>query len=307
MTNIPHTHVAFLSVTCLQTRSLPTTTLKDLFKLKNKYQTDHYDAPTKCPVLTLTSRCPYQMFNDLDVKLSIIPLTQPAAGVPHVIDDGHADRVIDHNLNNFWTAGELIWGWLLFVYIYEETTENFDQKRIMMSGGLDYSCTTSQNLQNVTVVIACRQMLHPINMLHGTLSYRRRMRFEFQIICWLQWNIFDWTLLLVQYSIFAALCHTVESELGLAPIYVYLRGKYRNFWSKRIMLWSGLDYSYTRYQCCENPNTRTDERRECMDDKQPSGRGWRICTFNLNRVSCPIQVEGADPSNTLRELHWDYN
>ena len=25
--------------------------------------------------------------------------------------------------------------------------------------------------------------------------------------------------------------------------------------------------------CCGNPNTRTDERRECMDDEQPSGRG----------------------------------
>jgi len=39
--------------------------------------------------------------NDLDMKMSTIPLTQPAVGVPHVIDDGHADRVIDHNLNNF--------------------------------------------------------------------------------------------------------------------------------------------------------------------------------------------------------------
>jgi len=25
--------------------------------------------------------------------------------------------------------------------------------------------------------------------------------------------------------------------------------------------------------CCGNPNTRTDGRRECMDDEQPSGRG----------------------------------
>ena len=33
--------------------------------------------------------------------MSIIPVTQPAIGVPHVIDDGHADRVIDHNLNIF--------------------------------------------------------------------------------------------------------------------------------------------------------------------------------------------------------------
>jgi len=53
----------------------------------------------------------------------------------------------------------------------------------MLSGGLDYSCTTNQNLQYVTVVIACRQRSDPINMLHGTLSYRRRMRFEFLIRC----------------------------------------------------------------------------------------------------------------------------
>jgi len=39
--------------------------------------------------------------NDPDMIMSIIPLTQPAVGVPHVIDDGHADRVIVHNLNNF--------------------------------------------------------------------------------------------------------------------------------------------------------------------------------------------------------------
>ena len=39
--------------------------------------------------------------NDLYMRISIIPLTQSAVGVPHVIDDGHADCVIDHNLNNF--------------------------------------------------------------------------------------------------------------------------------------------------------------------------------------------------------------
>jgi len=39
--------------------------------------------------------------NDPDMKMSIVPVTQSAVGVPHVIDDGHADRVIDHDLNNF--------------------------------------------------------------------------------------------------------------------------------------------------------------------------------------------------------------
>jgi len=34
--------------------------------------------------------------------MSIIPLTQSAVGVPHIIDDVHADRVIDHNLNCCW-------------------------------------------------------------------------------------------------------------------------------------------------------------------------------------------------------------
>ena len=33
--------------------------------------------------------------------MSIVPVTQSAVGAPHVIDDGHADRVIDHDLNNF--------------------------------------------------------------------------------------------------------------------------------------------------------------------------------------------------------------
>ena len=40
------------------------------------------------------------------------------------------------------------------MYIYEENTENFGQERIMMLGGLDYSCTTNENLQYVTVVVA---------------------------------------------------------------------------------------------------------------------------------------------------------
>ena len=53
----------------------------------------------------------------------------------------------------------------------------------MMSCGLDYSCTTNENLQYVTVVIACRQMSVPITMLHGTLSYGRQMRYEFLICC----------------------------------------------------------------------------------------------------------------------------
>ena len=35
--------------------------------------------------------------NDLDMNMSIIPLTQHAAGVPHVINDGHADHVVDHD------------------------------------------------------------------------------------------------------------------------------------------------------------------------------------------------------------------
>ena len=41
------------------------------------------------------------MENDPDMKMSIALVTQSAVGVPHVIDDGHADRAIDHNLNNF--------------------------------------------------------------------------------------------------------------------------------------------------------------------------------------------------------------
>jgi len=35
------------------------------------------------------------------MSIIFIPLTQPAVGVSHFIDDGHADCVINHNLNNF--------------------------------------------------------------------------------------------------------------------------------------------------------------------------------------------------------------
>ena len=35
---------------------------------------------------------------------------------------------------------------------------------------------------------------------------------------------------------------------------------------------------------------------------QLSERVWRICTFNLGRVSCPIKVEGADFSTASRGL-----
>jgi len=52
-----------------------------------------------------------------------------------------------------------------------------------MSCGLDYSCTTNQNFQYVAVEFTCRQMSDPLNMLHGTLSYGRRMRYEFLICC----------------------------------------------------------------------------------------------------------------------------
>ena len=55
--------------------------------------------------------------------------------------------------------------------------------------------------------------------------------------------------------------------------------------------------------CCENQNTMSDERKECIGDEQPSGRGWRICTFNLDRARYPTQVEGADSPNAFRELH----
>jgi len=52
-----------------------------------------------------------------------------------------------------------------------------------MSCGLDYSCTTNQNFQYVAVEFTCRQMSDLLNMLHGTLSYGRRMRYEFLICC----------------------------------------------------------------------------------------------------------------------------
>jgi len=53
----------------------------------------------------------------------------------------------------------------------------------MMLGGLDYSCTTNQNLQGVTVVVACGLRSDPFYMLHGILSYGRRMRYENLVRC----------------------------------------------------------------------------------------------------------------------------
>ena len=69
------------------------------------------------------------------------------------------------------------------MYIYEQNTENFVQEGIMMSCGLDYSCTTNQNFQYVPGEFTCEQMPDPLNMLHGTLSYGRRIRYEF-LICY---------------------------------------------------------------------------------------------------------------------------
>jgi len=69
------------------------------------------------------------------------------------------------------------------VYIYYENTENFGQERIMILGGLKYSCMRNQNLQCVTVVVARGQRSDPFYMLHGTLSYGRRMRYEILVCC----------------------------------------------------------------------------------------------------------------------------
>jgi len=66
--------------------------------------------------------------------------------------------------------GKKIWDWFAFVCINEENIENFGLGRIMMSGGLDYSSMKNQNLQCVTVAIACGQRSDPFYMLHDTLS-----------------------------------------------------------------------------------------------------------------------------------------
>jgi len=62
-----------------------------------------------------------------------------------------------------------------------------------------------------------------------------------------EWNTFAWTLLLVEfdwYHIFAALCQNLGSEFGIGLLLcVYVRGKYRKFWSKRITMSCVLDYS----------------------------------------------------------------
>ena len=49
--------------------------------------------------------------------------------------------------------------------------------------GLDYSCMRNYNLQCVIVIFACGQRSDPFYMLHGILSYGRRMRYENLVCC----------------------------------------------------------------------------------------------------------------------------
>jgi len=182
----------------------------------------------------------------------MIPFTQSAVGVPHVIDDGHADRVIYHNLNNFWIRFQMklnyrrrvnfffeLYAFIILtstlVCIYEENIEHVGLGRIMMSGGLHYSRMKNQNLQYVTVAVACSQRSDPIYIRHGTLSYWRRMRNEFLFRCdtlrlfvdcsvifspgpFYQWNLID--ILFLQHYVIPW-----KVNLGLAYFCVYFRGK----------------------------------------------------------------------------------
>ena len=128
-------------------------------------------------------------------------------------------RLLPHQI----TAGELIWHWLTPVCIYELNAEHFVQERIMISGGLDYSCIMHDEPESSVhdrcsclqtevrsyLYAAWHSVLMKINEVWIFDSLRLQEFCSAQIICRLQWNIFAWTLLLVGfhgYPIFAALC-----------------------------------------------------------------------------------------------------
>jgi len=196
-------------------------------------------------------------------------VTQSAVGVPHVIDDGHADRVIDHNLKNFWI-------WFLMKLNYRRRAlayfclysrahcrtfcsrkdHDVRRSRLLMhdepESSVHYRCSCLQAEVRSYLYAAWHSVLMKINEVWIFDSLRFREFFSAQIICRLQWNIFAWTLLLVEfdgYPIFAALCHVLESEFGVGLLLcVHLRWKYSKFCLKRIMSRSCLHYSVAMNQ-----------------------------------------------------------
>ena len=104
-----------------------------------------------------------------------------------------------------------------------------------------------------------------------------------QIICRLQWNIFAWTLLLVEfdgYPIFAALCHTLESEFGIGLLLCVHLQKFclkENHVMKLSALFS-----------CNEPKTKSSVRyrRSCLQTEIRSYlyATWHSAVLKINEV-----------------------
>ena len=118
-------------------------------------------------------------------------------------------------------------------------------------------------------------------------SLRFREFYSAQIICWLQWNTFAWTLLLVEidgYPIFAALCHILESEFGIGLLLcVHLRWKYSKFCLKENHV-KNLSALFS----CNEPKTKSSVRycRNCLQAEIRSYlyATWHSVVLKINEV-----------------------
>jgi len=113
--------------------------------------------------------------------------------------------------------GKWIWDWFTSMFTFTmKLWQILRENHFMMRSRL-FRCNEPKTKCSVRYRRNClrsefRYLVYAISQL------RFREFCSAQIICRLQWNIFAWTLLLVEfdgYPIFAALCHTLESEFGI--------------------------------------------------------------------------------------------
>ena len=120
-------------------------------------------------------------------------------------------------------------------------------------------------------------------------SLRFRDLFSDQIICRLQWNIFSWTLLLVEfdwYSILAALCHTVESEFGIGWRMRYEWGSTLSCGWMRIWDWLEFVVKRSRLFMHDEPKSSVRCRRSCLQSEVRSYlyATWHSVVLKTNEV-----------------------
>jgi len=69
------------------------------------------------------------------------------------------------------------------LYVNEEISLSSRLHRAIYELSICQLCLRNQNPQCVTVAVACGQRSDPFNILHSTLSYWRRMRYEILVRC----------------------------------------------------------------------------------------------------------------------------